>query len=129
MLFVGAGTCGRANGAMHIISKAQAFIAERGLPVEIVEVGCVGYCQREVFVDLQTADGLRLSYCDLSPENIEEFLEALFVKNDLRNRFLYGRYGDSARLRRRAPGRRHALLQPTDPSGAGQLRSDRPRLP
>ena len=92
VLFVGAGTCGRANGAMRIMEKARTFLAERSLPVTIVEVGCVGYCQREVFIDLQPPDGLRLSYCDLSPENVDEFLEAVFVSGELKNRFLYGSY-------------------------------------
>ncbi len=96
VLFVGAGTCGRANGAMRIMERARAFLAERSLPVTIVEVGCVGYCQREVFADLQPADGPRLSYCDLSPENVGEFLDEVFVKGELKNRFLYGRYPAAA---------------------------------
>ena len=95
ILFVGAGTCGRANGALHIITKTKAYLEARSLAVSIVEVGCVGYCQREVFVDLQDEKGLRLSYCDLTPDNVEEFLDAVFEKKDLRNRFLYGRYGDA----------------------------------
>ena len=95
VLYVGVGTCGRANGALRVIGKAKAYIEGHGLPVDIIEVGCVGFCQREVFVDLSTADGLRLSFCDVTPENTGELLEALFEKNDLRNRFLYGRYGDA----------------------------------
>ena len=95
VLFVGAGTCGRANGALHLIDKVKAYLQEHSLPASLVEVGCVGYCQREVFVDLQLGDGPRLSYCDLSPDNVQEFLEAVFEKHDLRNRFLYGRYGEA----------------------------------
>ena len=96
VLFVGAGTCGRANGATRIMERARAFLAERSLPVSIVEVGCVGYCQREVFADLQPAAGPRLSYCDLSPENVDEFLDEVFDKGKLKNRFLYGRYPAAA---------------------------------
>lgn len=95
VLFVGAGTCGRANGALHVIAKTKSYLEERSVPARLVEVGCVGFCQREVFVDLQKGDGLRLSYCDLTPDNVDEFLEAVFEKNDLRNRFLYGRYGEA----------------------------------
>jgi NADH:ubiquinone oxidoreductase subunit F (NADH-binding)/ferredoxin/(2Fe-2S) ferredoxin len=95
VLYVGAGTCGRANGAMRIIEKIQAYLWDRSLPVTVVEVGCVGYCQREVFVDLRADGDIRLSYCDLSPENADEFLDLIFEKNELRNRFLYGRYGNA----------------------------------
>jgi NADH:ubiquinone oxidoreductase subunit F (NADH-binding)/Pyruvate/2-oxoacid:ferredoxin oxidoreductase delta subunit/(2Fe-2S) ferredoxin len=96
VLFVGAGTCGRANGALRIMDKTRAFLAAHDLPVTMVEVGCVGYCQREVFMDLQPAAGPRLSYCDLSPENADEFLDTVFVKGELKNRFLYGRYPETS---------------------------------
>ncbi|MCX6372857.1 MAG: CCxxC motif-containing NuoF prefix domain-containing protein [Actinobacteria bacterium] len=71
VLYVGAGTCGRANGALTVIAKATKYFAHRGLHIPIIETGCVGYCQREVFVDLVTADGVRLSYCDLGPDTID----------------------------------------------------------
>ncbi len=95
VLYVGAGTCGRANGAAQVIKRAQEYVASRSLPVSVVEVGCVGYCQREVFVDLRREDGVRLSYCDLGPETVDEFLDAVFERKELRNRFLYGRYADT----------------------------------
>ena len=60
----------------------------------IIETGCVGYCQREVFVDLVTADGVRLSYCDLGPDTVDEFLQTVFGDGELHNRFLLGRYDD-----------------------------------
>ena len=54
----------------------------------------MGYCQREVFVDVLPETGPRLSYCDLTPETVHEFLEEIFVRGNLRNRFLLGRIGD-----------------------------------
>ncbi len=95
MLFVGAGTCGRANGARRIVESIKSYLQERSLLASLVEVGCVGYCQREVFVDVQLAEGPRLSYSDLSPQNVGEFLECVFEKGELHNRFLYGRYGEA----------------------------------
>ncbi|MCX8032438.1 MAG: NADH-quinone oxidoreductase subunit NuoF [Thermoleophilia bacterium] len=94
VIYIGAGTCGRANGALHIAEKIKVYLDEHGISASLVEVGCVGFCQREVFVDLDRGDGIRLSYCDLTPENVTEFLEAIFEKGDLRNRFLFGRYGE-----------------------------------
>ena len=94
LLYVGAGTCGRANGALTVIEKIDAYFRRRGLRVPIVETGCVGYCQREVFVDLVTADGVRLSYCDLGPDTVDEWLQTVFGDGQLHNRFLLGRYDD-----------------------------------
>ena len=94
LIYVGAGTCGRANGALAVIEKIAAYLERRGLRAPIVETGCVGYCQREVFVDLVTADGVRLSYCDLGPETVDEWLQTVFGDGQLVNRFLLGKYGD-----------------------------------
>jgi NADH:ubiquinone oxidoreductase subunit F (NADH-binding)/Pyruvate/2-oxoacid:ferredoxin oxidoreductase delta subunit/(2Fe-2S) ferredoxin len=96
LLFVGTGTCGRANGALHVINAINAFAWERALALNVVQVGCLGYCQREVFVDLRQGDGPRLCYCDLRPDNIREFLEAVFDRGELRNRFLLGRHEDKS---------------------------------
>jgi NADH:ubiquinone oxidoreductase subunit F (NADH-binding)/Pyruvate/2-oxoacid:ferredoxin oxidoreductase delta subunit len=98
VLFVGAGTCGRANGALEVMARITAYVERNLLPVRVAETGCVGYCQREVFVDLVTADGVRLSYCDLGPDTIEEFLRAVFAEGALRNRFLLGKYEDPGEL-------------------------------
>jgi NADH:ubiquinone oxidoreductase subunit F (NADH-binding)/Pyruvate/2-oxoacid:ferredoxin oxidoreductase delta subunit len=94
VLYVGAGTCGRANGALDVISRITAYVEGHLLPVRVVETGCVGFCQREVFVDLVTDGGVRLSYCDLGPDSVDEFLDAVFARGDLHNRFLLGKYDD-----------------------------------
>jgi NADH:ubiquinone oxidoreductase subunit F (NADH-binding)/Pyruvate/2-oxoacid:ferredoxin oxidoreductase delta subunit len=93
LIFVGAGTCGRANGATKVIAEIHAFLKEHAIAATVVEVGCVGYCQRELFVDVQKEETPRLSYCDINPGNIGEFLTAVFVQNQPRNRFLFGRHG------------------------------------
>ncbi len=94
VIFVGAGTCGRANGALVVIAELERLLAERGLEIPVLETGCVGYCQREVFIDVVDANGVRLSYCDLSPENVEEFFELVFDRACPQNRFLLGKYED-----------------------------------
>jgi NADH:ubiquinone oxidoreductase subunit F (NADH-binding)/Pyruvate/2-oxoacid:ferredoxin oxidoreductase delta subunit len=96
VIFVGAATCGRAAGALAVIDRLRRHVADSALAIDVVETGCVGYCSREVFVDLITADGVRLSYCDLGPDSIDEWLDAVFVRDELANRFLLGRYDDPA---------------------------------
>ena len=66
---MGTGTCGLANGAGKIMKQIESYLAAENILAKVVEVGCVGYCQREVFVDLVMENGTRLSYCDLTPEN------------------------------------------------------------
>ena len=93
LIFVGAGTCGRANGATKVIAEIKSFLSERNVPATIIEVGCVGFCQREIFVDVAFVDKPRLVYADINPGNIRDWLQAVFVDGNLRNAFLYGRHG------------------------------------
>jgi len=94
LLFVGTGTCGLANGASRIMRHIRLFFETTRIPATVIEVGCVGYCQREVFVDLLTESAPRLSYCDVTPDNVTELLEEVYVRGNLRNRFLLGRWDD-----------------------------------
>jgi NADH:ubiquinone oxidoreductase subunit F (NADH-binding)/Pyruvate/2-oxoacid:ferredoxin oxidoreductase delta subunit len=94
LIFVGAGTCGRANGSTKVIARIGVFLQEHKIAAEIVEVGCVGYCQRELFVDVQKPGEPRLAYADINLGNIDQLLEAVFVRSEMRNGFLYGRHGD-----------------------------------
>jgi NADH:ubiquinone oxidoreductase subunit F (NADH-binding)/Pyruvate/2-oxoacid:ferredoxin oxidoreductase delta subunit/(2Fe-2S) ferredoxin len=90
IIFVGAGTCGLANGARAIIEKTKTFLASQGIAAEVVEVGCVGYCQKEVFVDFLFDDGLRASYAEINPENIEELLKKVLQEKIINNGWLLG---------------------------------------
>ncbi len=96
LIFVGAATCGLANGAGEVIRKINSFIKERNLQATVIEVGCIGYCQREVFVDIQRGHGPRISYCDISPDNIDEFLLETFVNGNWLNKYLFGRHEATA---------------------------------
>ncbi|MDA8126528.1 MAG: CCxxC motif-containing NuoF prefix domain-containing protein [Deltaproteobacteria bacterium] len=95
LLFIGTGTCGLANGAARIMRQIRHFLDTTRIPATIIEVGCVGYCQREVFLDLLSGTAPRLAYCDITPDNITELLEELYVKGNLKNRFLLGRWDDA----------------------------------
>lgn len=96
LIFVGAGTCGRANGSNKIIASIRAYLAEKNVAAEIIEVGCVGFCQREVFIDIEKPGLPRLVYADISPSNISELLDSVFGRNEMRNKFLFARYGANA---------------------------------
>ncbi len=95
LIFVGAGTCGRANGSTKVIARIGEFLTQHAIAAQIIEVGCIGYCQRELFVDVQRDGGPRLAYADINPGNIDQLLDEVFGKNNPRNSFLYGRHGDA----------------------------------
>ena len=80
LIFVGAGTCVRANGSTKVIARIVEFLAQNKIAAEIIETGCVGYCQRELFVDVQLADSPRIAYADINPGNIDQLLDEVFIK-------------------------------------------------
>jgi len=96
LIFVGAGTCGRANGSTRVIERIRSFLEQHSIAARIIEVGCVGFCQREVFVDIQLGDD-RLAYCDISPENVEQLMREVFLDNKRVNQFLLGRHGEGSK--------------------------------
>ncbi len=95
LIFVGAGTCGRANGSTKVIARIVQFLEQNKIAAEIIETGCVGYCQRELFVDVQLPDSPRLAYADINPGNIDQLLDEVFIKKNLRNSFLFARHGEA----------------------------------
>ncbi len=96
LIFIGAGTCGLANGAAAIAKKIGDFINAHSIAARLIEVGCVGFCQQEVFVDFLTGSGPRLSYCGINPQNIDELLDEVLIKQNMKNRFLYARWDDGS---------------------------------
>ena len=96
VIFVGAGTCGRANGALRVMDRIRAFLDEHAIGARVVQVGCLGNCQQEVLVDVLREGKPRLCYCEVGEDDVDELLEAVLVRGEERNRFLLGRHGGDA---------------------------------
>jgi NADH:ubiquinone oxidoreductase subunit F (NADH-binding)/Pyruvate/2-oxoacid:ferredoxin oxidoreductase delta subunit len=95
---IGAGTCGLAAGAEAVARQVESFLTARDIPHQIAMVGCLGYCQREIFVDIKAPGGPRLLYADLNPENISGLLDEFFINHQLTNRFLLASFSEADRL-------------------------------
>jgi NADH:ubiquinone oxidoreductase subunit F (NADH-binding) len=67
-IFVGTATCGRASGALSVISAIKEEISKNKITADIVEVGCIGMCYIEPIVDIQKPPLPRISFCNVSPE-------------------------------------------------------------
>jgi hypothetical protein len=77
-------------------------LQEHKIAAEIVEVGCVGYCQRELFVDVQKPGEPRLAYADINLGNIDQLLEAVFVRGECATASSTAATATPARVGRRA---------------------------
>jgi len=92
LVFMGLGTCGLANGAMAVRRRIEAFLKEHRLRATIVDVGCIGFCQRELIVDIALPDHPRVSFCDIHIGNIDEVLTEVFLRGNFPVGHVLGRH-------------------------------------
>jgi NADH:ubiquinone oxidoreductase subunit F (NADH-binding)/Pyruvate/2-oxoacid:ferredoxin oxidoreductase delta subunit len=95
LIFVGLGTCGLANGAAAIRKRIETFLAENRIEAAIIDVGCIGYCQKEVFVDIAIPGRPRIAYAGVTKENIDKLLTGALVHGEPDNALALARH-DSA---------------------------------
>ena len=83
-ILIGAGTCGRAAGALEVLSTFQKELDKRSLAdkCQIVEVGCLGLCYAEPLVEMKDAQGKHLLYQSVKPEMVPKLVESHVEKGE-----------------------------------------------
>ncbi len=77
VIFVGAGTCGLGAGARKTLDAIKAYLAEKNIGADVVEVGCIGICSAEPLVDVQLPGRTRVSFEHLSADKVGALLDAM----------------------------------------------------
>jgi NADH:ubiquinone oxidoreductase subunit F (NADH-binding)/Pyruvate/2-oxoacid:ferredoxin oxidoreductase delta subunit len=77
-IYIGAGTCGLGAGADKTLKAIENWIANKGMEVNVIQVGCIGLCAAEPIVDIQLPGKSRLSFKNINEEKTEELLENVF---------------------------------------------------
>lgn len=95
LIFLGLGTCGLANGAVAIRKRIETFLVENRISASIIDVGCIGYCQKEVFVDIAIPESPRIAYAGVTKENIDYLLADVLLHGRINSSLAIGRH-DSA---------------------------------
>ena len=80
---VGAGTCGKAAGAVEVIDALRGELAKAKIDAEISEVGCLGLCYAEPLLEFCKPGAPRLLYGGVTPENVSALVKAYFLDDDL----------------------------------------------
>lgn len=76
---VGMGTCGIAAGAREVLLTLMEEIEKRGLKVNVTQTGCIGMCEQEPLLDIQTTPSERVTYGRLSPEMVKKIVSEHLV--------------------------------------------------
>ncbi len=92
VVLVGMGTCGLANGAQQIHDAILAEAQARDLYVSVIPVGCVGYCAREVIVDIKLPGRPRISYAQVTLRDVPALVERTLIGGEVIEDKLLGLY-------------------------------------
>ncbi len=83
-ILIGAGTCGRAAGALEVFSAFQSELDKRSLSdrCQLVEVGCLGLCYAEPLVEIKDEQGRRILYQGVDQETVPQLIESHVEKGE-----------------------------------------------
>ncbi len=77
VIFIGAGTCGLGAGAGKTLQAVRDYLSRRNVEADVVEVGCIGLCSAEPIVDVQLPGRTRISFGEVTEENVADILDGV----------------------------------------------------
>jgi NADH:ubiquinone oxidoreductase subunit F (NADH-binding)/Pyruvate/2-oxoacid:ferredoxin oxidoreductase delta subunit len=90
VIFIGMGTCGLAAGAQKVEEAIKNELSKLNIKAKIEAAGCIGYCAREVIVDIKFPGGERISYCEITPKLVPKLIQKTFVEKGIFKEKLLG---------------------------------------
>ncbi|HOA77550.1 MAG TPA: (2Fe-2S) ferredoxin domain-containing protein [Thermosynergistes sp.] len=83
-IIVGMGTCGIAAGAREVMTAILAELEKRGVKDVAVETtGCIGMCQFEPLVDVIRPGEPRITYGNVSPEDVPRIIAEHLINGNV----------------------------------------------
>jgi len=95
-ILVGAGTCGRAAGALAVLEAIRAKLAESDMEATITQVGCIGLCYAEPMVDIIKPGRPHIYYGNLTPQLAAQLIEDFVIHDNPRPDLALGTIGDNS---------------------------------
>ncbi len=83
VIFIGMGTCGLANGAQKVHDAFVTILKEKNIKAQLISTGCVGYCAKEVIVDVKLPGKPRITYCEVKPEDVPVIVETTIEQGQI----------------------------------------------
>jgi len=94
VIFIGMGTCGLASGAQKVKDTIEAELKNLNIKAHIEPTGCIGYCAKEVLVDIKLPGESRISYCEITPKLVPELLKTTLVEKKIYKEKFLGTFGE-----------------------------------
>jgi len=81
VIYIGTGTCGIAAGADKTLAAVQDYLQKNNIDAEVAEVGCIGLCSAEPLMDFQTPGKARVSFREVTANEVAPILDGCFSKH------------------------------------------------
>jgi NADH:ubiquinone oxidoreductase subunit F (NADH-binding)/Pyruvate/2-oxoacid:ferredoxin oxidoreductase delta subunit len=73
----------------------EGFLRGNRIIASIIDVGCIGFCQKEVFVDIALPGNPRIAYAGVTKENVDALLAGVLLRGELENPLALGRHASA----------------------------------
>jgi NADH:ubiquinone oxidoreductase subunit F (NADH-binding)/NAD-dependent dihydropyrimidine dehydrogenase PreA subunit/(2Fe-2S) ferredoxin len=80
-IYIGTGTCGLGAGAGKTLEAIKAYLAEKNIDADIVQIGCIGLCAEEPMVDFQLPGRTRISFRKITEDKVPQLMDAMLAGN------------------------------------------------
>lgn len=95
IIYIGAGTCGLGAGAAETEIITRQWLENNGVDAEIIKVGCIGLCAYEPLMDIQLPGYNRISFSEVTGEDVEYILQNIMELNVPKEKLLFQFRNDS----------------------------------
>jgi NADH:ubiquinone oxidoreductase subunit F (NADH-binding)/Pyruvate/2-oxoacid:ferredoxin oxidoreductase delta subunit/(2Fe-2S) ferredoxin len=92
VVFAGAASCGRAAGVLPVISRLEKMSEK--IPMEIIEVGCIGPCYLEPIIGVKKKGKPTILYSNVHPVDVPVLIERYLEEDDPQPEKAIGTIGD-----------------------------------
>ena len=80
LIRIGMASCGIASGARKVLESLNTTLAQKGVSVEVKQVGCMGMCYNEPLVEVQSPDGEKALYIKVTPEKMVRIINEHIIE-------------------------------------------------
>ncbi len=93
IIYVGAASCGRAAGALDLLTEINAFLKEHNIEARVMQVGCIGPCYLEPLVDIKMPGQQRISYNNVNAKTLALILKSHLLEGKPHAKLALGHFG------------------------------------
>ena len=100
VIMIGMGTCGLASGALKVKEEIEKQLTAMNIEAKIEPTGCLGFCAVEPIVDIKLPGEDRISYCEITPKDVQKLLQKTFIEKKVFEEKLLGSHNNNSIIKK-----------------------------